>query len=390
MVVGGALHRGTSVNERAPSRVPADGPGRRRPAPSRRNLTHDNPVPQQAPEPSAEPNVSVGVASPGRMPDGWHRGRRTDGGTGVDEQRYREAEDALWAHWGAEPIDRWVRLGTSGPRLRVQEVGDPDGPPVLFVHGASVAGACWADLASRLPTARCLLLDRPGCGLSEPVVPPPGLEGLPALGDRLVADVLDGLGIEQAHLVSNSMGGYFALRAAAVHPGRVLSVTHMGWALGAPIHDVALIMRLAGNRVVGRLMMRLPVTPAAIRWMFRQTGLGDALAAGRIPEVGIAWNVALQNHTDTRTHEWSLVRGASMQEQIESLVLPPDLLARIEAPVRIVFGTGDPFGTVASMQALADAIPRGELEVWEDTGHAVWLDDLGRAVQTVRGVVRAA
>ena len=52
--------------------------------------------------------------------------------------------------------------------LRVQELGD--GPPILFIHGANTSGTSWATLAAKLPSFRCLLLDRPGTGLS-PALP---------------------------------------------------------------------------------------------------------------------------------------------------------------------------------------------------------------------------
>lgn len=137
----------------------------------------------------------------------------------MDEARYRAAERALWTHWGVQPRERWVPRGTGSGRVRVLEVGQ--GPPLAFLHGVAVAGSSWADLASRLLDHRCLVIDRPGCGLSDPLARPPGLEGLPALADSLLVEVLDGLEVERAHVVANSMGGYFALRAAAAHPDRV-------------------------------------------------------------------------------------------------------------------------------------------------------------------------
>lgn len=305
----------------------------------------------------------------------------------MDEQRYRAAEAAVWEHWGAAPTEHWVRLGTSGPRLRVQEVGDPDGPAILFVHGAAIAGTCWADLASRLSDHRCLLLDRPGCGLSEPMPAPPGVEGLPSLADDILVDVLDDLGVERSHLVSNSMGGLFTLRTAAAHPRRVDSVVHFGWSLGAPPDDLPLVMHLAGAPGIGWLMAHVPVPRAGVVAMLRAGGMAGAVDAGRIPEVAIQWNAAVQNHTDTRIHEYRFAAGAGLRRQIEALQLPDDVLGAVSVPVHIVLGTGDPFGTVPSMQSLADRLPHGQLEVWDGAGHAAWLDDLDRAERTVRDVL---
>ncbi len=303
----------------------------------------------------------------------------------MDEQRYRSAERALWDHWGLRPREHWVELPSTGTRVRVLDAGE--GPPALFVHGASVGASSWADLASRLPDHRCLLLDRPGCALSEPLPAPPGVEGLPDLADRLVVEVLDGLGVGTADLVSNSLGGYFALRTAAAHPDRVDAVLHVGWTVGAPLDELPLVMRLAADRRLAPVAARLPVPRPAVVAMLRAVGLAGAIDDGRMPAVGIDWNHALQNATDTRVHEYRIAGGASLRRQIEALRLPPDLLARITAPVRVLFGTEDPFGSVEAMQRTVDALPDADLEVWDGAGHAVWLDDLDRAASVAGDVL---
>lgn len=50
----------------------------------------------------------------------------------------------------------------------MQEIGE--GPPVVFIHGAAVAGSSWVLLADALRDEfRCILVDRPGCGLSDSI-----------------------------------------------------------------------------------------------------------------------------------------------------------------------------------------------------------------------------
>ncbi len=303
----------------------------------------------------------------------------------MNEARYREAERDLWRVWGVTPRERRVRLPRLGVEVRVLDVGDADAPPALFVHGTSTAATSWIDLAARLaPGVRCLLLDRPGCGLSEPLPDVESVEDLARVADILVVDVLDALGIDRAHLVSNSMGGYFALRAAAAHPARVDRLLHFGWALGSPPASLPLVMRAASVPGLSGLMARMPVTDAAIRALLKRVGLRRAIESGGIPPEGIAWNVALSNQTDTRVNEYRLVSGSALREQIERLKLPQDLLARIEAPVHVVFGVEDIFGTPATMQALVDGIPDATLEVIEEAGHAPWLDDLDHAADVAR------
>lgn len=304
----------------------------------------------------------------------------------MDERRYRTAEQAVWRYWDVVPTEHWVAVERA--RIRIQETGDPTGPPVLFVHGGGVAGTTWVDLASRLPEFRCLLVDRPGCGLSEPL--PRGLDitTLREHAARLLVEVMDGLDLEQTHVVATSMGGYFALRTALVHPARVDRMVLLSWVMGAPPTAFPLIMRLASTRTLGSIMARLPVSERMVRSTLRQIGLGNALDAGRIPDVGIAWNAALHNHTDTRRHEFGIAGDTPLHRQVEELALTRDELARITTPTRIVFGTADPMGTVGAMEGLAAGMPHADLEIWQDAGHAVWLDRLEPAADVVREHLR--
>ena len=86
--------------------------------------------------------------------------------------RYREAERALWAHYGLAPTERFVDIPEPSVRLRVVEVGA--GEPVVFLPGTLVAGPAWGALVRELPDRRCLLVDPPGVGLSAPVAYPAG------------------------------------------------------------------------------------------------------------------------------------------------------------------------------------------------------------------------
>lgn len=85
-------------------------------------------------------------------------------------ERLRETEQRLWDSVGLAPTERRARLRT-GETVRVQETGD--GPPVLLIHGAANAGTSWMSLMAKLPDFRCIGLDRPGCGLSDPIVGSP-------------------------------------------------------------------------------------------------------------------------------------------------------------------------------------------------------------------------
>jgi pimeloyl-ACP methyl ester carboxylesterase len=302
----------------------------------------------------------------------------------VDERRFREAERRLWAFVGVTPDERWGRLPT-GERLRVQVVGD--GPPALFVHGGSVSGTTWATLAARLGGLRCLLLDRPGCGLSEPLRDPPtDLEAVGAYADRLVADVLDAFGVERAAVVATSAGGYFALRGAAAHPDRIDRLVELGWSMGTPIEHVPFVMRVASVPGLGRLIARVPPTRGAARSMLRQVGLRRALETGGFTDEMLDWFVSVLRDTDTMVNELrSLPRVVTpIAGMNDGLLLDDELLARVRAPVQLIWGSGDPNGGADMARACAARLPDAELHLLDGAGHAPWIDEPDVCADLVR------
>ena len=272
------------------------------------------------------------------------------------------------------PTEHRVLLRHSGVNVRVQEIGE--GPPVLFIHGASNNGTSWAELVARLDGFRCLLLDRPGCGLSE-ALPGPfrNVDELSDYSDSLVADVLDAMNLESADVVATSYGGYSALRTAAVHPDRVRRMVIFGWTMGAGNPDLPMLMRLAATPL-GRSMANIPVNERMVRSMFKSIGLKQALETGRVSQELIDCYVSLLRNTDTMRNELEIGRWTMSWKGLnEDIVLSPDFLAKIETPVYFLWGEEDPFSPPQAARAFVAQIPNSELELLPGMGHAVWLDD---------------
>jgi pimeloyl-ACP methyl ester carboxylesterase len=308
----------------------------------------------------------------------------------VDEGRYREAERRMWESVGVTPTERRLQLGRTGVEVRTQEVGD--GPPIVLVHGASNSGVSWAGLVARLDGFRCIVLDRPGCGLSPRH--PTGFHDMAQLelfSDALVVDVLDALDLEQGHVVATSFGGYSALRGAAAHPERIGRMVLFGWSVGAPITHVPVVMRVSAIPLVGRLMASLPATERTVRMIFKAVGLRQAMAAGRVSPEMIGAFLSLLRDTDTMVNE--VTAGPRLLRPIhgfdERSLLASSLLASITTPVSFLWGEEDPFGGAEVARAFTGQIPAAELELMPGAGHAVWIDDAERAAKTVDSFLRA-
>lgn len=296
--------------------------------------------------------------------------------------RYREVEQRLWASLGLDPTERQVPLDRLGTTVRVLELGE--GPDVLFVHGGSASGANWAPLVARLDGFRCLLLDRPGCGLSDPL--DTDLSDLGRFGefaDDLVADVLDGLDVPTAHVVATSLGGHFALRGAAVHPDRIDRMVEFGYVPGAPLARLPISMWMATVPGARRLMTSIPPTRGAVNAILRQLGMGDALKDGRISPEMVDWFHALLRDTPTMRNDIYLPRELVQKAGKGVETLPAKLLAEVRCPVLFAWGADDPMGGAGVARSFVPLIADAELEVWTDTGHAPWMEHPERAAALV-------
>ena len=115
-----------------------------------------------------------------------------------------------------------------GRRLGYAEYGDPSGSVVLWFHGTPGGRRQFPLLGRRAAEKlglRVVLVERPGCGLSDAHV-----YGAVADWATDMAHVADALGAERLAVVGLSGGGPFAMACAAVPPlaGRVAAVAVLG------------------------------------------------------------------------------------------------------------------------------------------------------------------
>ena len=268
----------------------------------------------------------------------------------------------------------------------MQETGE--GPPVLFVHGGMNGGTSWSSLMARLPGFRCIALDRPGCGLSEPIGGDAGsaeLDAVKAYADRLVPDVLDALELERASVVATSLGGFFTFRSAAAHPERFERIIELSWSMGAPMDKVTISLRMSAIPGMRRLMPKLPITRGMVRMLLRQIGLRRALANGRFSDDMVEWFYVMLRDTDTMTNEvnsspdaFTLIGGLNRE-----MLLTDDEISRITMPVHFVWGGEDPNGGEQVARAFSARFPDSSLDLIDEAGHAPWIDEPDRCAALI-------
>jgi len=100
----------------------------------------------------------------------------------------------------------------------VMEWGDPNGPPMILLHGHATNSSMWQPYATSLPQYRAIAIDILGQpGKTDGYVPrTDSTEYM-----NWLDDVWDTLGLQQATFLGMSFGGYLAIRYAIRRPERV-------------------------------------------------------------------------------------------------------------------------------------------------------------------------
>ncbi|MDX2436169.1 MAG: alpha/beta hydrolase [Acidobacteriota bacterium] len=272
---------------------------------------------------------------------------------------------------------RDIELQLPHIRIAAREWGDPDGEPVLAIHGWLDNAASFDTLAPMLPGLHLVAIDLPGHGRSQHR--PPGVVHHFVDWVPEVAAAADALGWDSFSLLGHSMGAGIASLVPAVFPGRVRRVVLLEGAgpLAADARKAAeqLVSALADEARAGGAEPRIfPDLDSAVVARRRDTDL-PADASRRLVERGTeVVEGGVQFTHDPRLKTRSRLRFT--EDQVLAF------LTAIECPVLAVKASqGWPFPEDI-VEARMAAIPRLErAEV--DGGHHVHLTHPGRVAPPV-------
>lgn len=290
----------------------------------------------------------------------------------MNESEYRESESALSSAFGVEIEEHSVGLPDLGTSIRVLEAGAGD--PIVFIHGSPNNAATWIPLVAELSDRRCLLLERPGAGLSGPVARWTNHRTQSA---AIVGAVLDHFDIAEIDLAGSSFGALYAYNFALAHPDRATSIIQLGSPAGPALLGMPTIFRFLSlplPRFLSRKALR-PDTEEA-RKMFREIGHSRAIDTGGIPDVVFEWYSSLLRNTDTAEHLLAEIRAiASPFGYRANARLDEEDLGAIRAPLLYLWGDEDTFAAPERADALAALTPSAAIEHYGGFGHVLWYDD---------------
>jgi pimeloyl-ACP methyl ester carboxylesterase len=271
----------------------------------------------------------------------------------------------------------------SGRRVHVVTVGE--GATMVHLHGTNTSSLSHLMLPGRIPGTRSYLVDRPGCGLSDPDAFGPGHFREHAVD--FVSDVLDALGVDATVLVGASGGGIWATWYALEHPDRVRGLVMLGSVPTLPGGRPPLPLRLAASRGAGDLMS--VVRPGRRMLLSVMASVGEAETIVRHPELLDSLVVGARDPVANRANRAELRALISLRGFRPSMRLTGEDLRRLTVPVLMIWGDRDPVVPVAQARAAAAEIPDARLEVLP-AGHVPQLGNPDRVASLLEGFVRAA
>ena len=251
------------------------------------------------------------------------------------------------------PVDqaRWADRKSfvdlpNGIRLAYVEAGNPDGEPLLLLHGYTDTSRAWTLILPYLSDYRILIPDQRGHGASS--VP----QCCYALADfaydaRLF---LDAKGVKKATVAGHSLGSMVAQRFAADYPDRVNRVALLGSTALVPLdrdHWLFKAVESAGGRMEGDPAFLAEWSPAASPTPVDET---------------------FTRFADAETVKIAPVVWTSVLRELAALPVSRHA-ADVTAPVIVLSASKDVFFDERHHAALLAAYPGAEDHVFAGLGH---------------------
>jgi pimeloyl-ACP methyl ester carboxylesterase len=234
------------------------------------------------------------------------------------------------------------------------EVRGRAGAPLLLIAGLASDVMSWSTVAAPLASRfRTVALDNRGVGRTRPQDGPSSID---AMADDAVA-LLDHLGIERAHVLGHSMGGFVAQRLALRHPSRVHRLVLAGTGAAPGAANVARFDDLARRLEAGEP----PETwfPRLFAMIFTRRFLATPESA----DAALRWAL-----------DYPFPQSAAgfrrQCDAMEAFDGTQDVAA-IATPALVLAGREDVVFTPEACAAFAARLPRARLVVLDGTAHAI-------------------
>jgi len=257
-------------------------------------------------------------------------------------------------------------LATDQGVLRYHEAGD--GPPLLLLHGSGPGVTGWrnyrGNLARFAEHFRCLVLEFPGFGVSDPTDEHPMVA---AAGS--ITRFLDGLGLQKVDVIGNSMGGIVGTQFAIANPdrvGRLVTIGGMGTNIFSPGpgEGIKLLMEFTDD----------PSREKLIRWLHSMVYDRSIVTEEMIEE---RWQQATDPETLASARRmYGSKAMAARAKAMAAADQPPywAMLHKLKAKTLITWGRDDRVSPVDMALLPMRSIRDVEVHIFPNCGHWVMIE----------------
>jgi len=284
---------------------------------------------------------------------------------------------------GAGTTDTAARMvthtvtGGHGLRLHVREWGNPDGPPILFVHGLSQSHLCWhrqyqSDLADDF---RLVAFDLRGHGMSEAPLDPENYADGKLWADDMAA-VIGALELDRPVLVGWSYGGFIACDyVRAYGQDRIAAINLVG---GATTLGASAFGTLIGpgflEHFPGAVADDLPTNIRAMRGFVRAFSAQPLAPEDFETLLGAGMAVPAR------------IRANLGAREIDG----DDVLRALQVPLLVSHGRADTLALPAMAEHILATCPTAKVSWYDGIGHVPFLEQPDRFNRELAELTRRA
>jgi len=271
-------------------------------------------------------------------------------------------------------------IEVDGASIYVIERGDPDGLPVILLHGFGGSVFTWRYTIDPLAEAgyHVIAFDRPPYGLSEKS---PDFDWTGTAYADLTVGVMDAFDIEAAVLVGHSAGGGVIADVAALYPERILGLDFAAgavitgdaeadaWAVGRDESDTedSPLGGLAGS--LSDINPESPLAQLAVRAILTPERFADLLTSAYYSPESVPADAVEGYGRPLTVPGWEAAFLKLLSSGMSAPNYTPELWDSLSVPVLLQWGENDTWISPMIGAALAARIDGAVLKTYPETGH---------------------
>jgi 3-oxoadipate enol-lactonase len=225
------------------------------------------------------------------------------------------------------------------------------GRPLLLISGLGNDLNIWASQVPEFAKKYCVIgFDNRGSGRTDAPDQP---YSIPMMAEDTIG-LMDALGVEKAHVLGVSMGGYIAEELAMTYPGRAESLILMTTSVGPYMLKISILHAWAREAL--KDMRPMTFFQIMLPFMFNDR----SFETPGVLEMAVG---TIAGHSSTPPHILARQMTACVEHDAR------DRIGRITAPTLVLAGKEDPFVPFSLSEELAASIPNAKLRVLDGGGH---------------------